>query len=429
MNILKGNVTRYDSGTVSYAQIFNWNTGHSIAIVRPDDLGNWEYSHYTDLYFGITYIGQDCQPVTHGPYTELGKWSPSMMFNTGYIEDIGAWYEPGDISTLYKDNKLLSKVNKDGDIVGAIACKADTTGVVFAADDFTSTYEEWGGQLQENGSLKVTGPQGGSYTFSSVIGDSYTIHVTLTSISFSARIGFVWDRATHTTTPGTYSYTFTATSSSTTVVIANASYTAWGGASSYCIVKACSILNNTRNQTLTQSTASLRPIYRDDGQNKPYIEFNTGQHLQCANTTFMNRDNYIMAVGVRVIKEGYMNILSSSSATSGSGVSIVYDPYTLDVMGIGNGNYLKSDTHLPIKTSCVITSLRNSAGTVLYVNNIQQPDTTEVNNTGTINGIYIGNSTNTGLFNFYGAFICNNENDINAINKHLAIISETTTAM
>lgn len=114
MSKLQGRAKRYDGTAIDYVLLFDWVTGNCLGKAVPNSSGVWTYNHYTDINIGITYVANGCEPITHGAYSLVGSWSPDAVFDGNKT---GVFYDPSDLSTLFKDDGGLVPVTTDGDIV------------------------------------------------------------------------------------------------------------------------------------------------------------------------------------------------------------------------------------------------------------------------------------------------------------------------
>lgn len=121
MSVITGNVKRFNNLNIDFLVIFSWRTGENIAVITPQSNGNWEFTFSTSLEVGITYIANGCNPITHGPYLLEGTWSPLLLFTP---TSTGVWYDPSDLTTLFKDDARKNPVTKSGDIVRVMLDKS-----------------------------------------------------------------------------------------------------------------------------------------------------------------------------------------------------------------------------------------------------------------------------------------------------------------
>jgi hypothetical protein len=99
---IAGNATVASGGPIDAVRVFEWPTGALAAIATPDESGDWTATIETTGDYGVTYIAEGHQPITHGPYfIETGSASlPTVIgeafgggFYAGDIEDGGQWYK------------------------------------------------------------------------------------------------------------------------------------------------------------------------------------------------------------------------------------------------------------------------------------------------------------------------------------------------
>lgn len=99
---ITGNATVASGGPIDAVRVFEWPTGALAAIATPDESGNWTATIETTGDYGVTYIAEGHQPITHGPYfIETGSAGlPTVIgeafgggFYAGDIEDGGQWYK------------------------------------------------------------------------------------------------------------------------------------------------------------------------------------------------------------------------------------------------------------------------------------------------------------------------------------------------
>jgi hypothetical protein len=64
---MSGNATDTSGNPVDTVRIFSWNNYKFVKAVTPDANGDWSVTLNPGEY-GITYMKEGCQPITHGPY-------------------------------------------------------------------------------------------------------------------------------------------------------------------------------------------------------------------------------------------------------------------------------------------------------------------------------------------------------------------------
>lgn len=65
---IQGKAKKFDGTPIDYVMFFDWFTGGCIGKAVPDLAGNWSFNYYRSLNYGITYIADGCEPLTHGKY-------------------------------------------------------------------------------------------------------------------------------------------------------------------------------------------------------------------------------------------------------------------------------------------------------------------------------------------------------------------------
>src|SRR5690554_4623014 len=109
-----GNATTAEGNPVDLVRIFQWPAGGLETVVTPDETGDWEVFLFWDGDYGVTYIADGCQPVTHGPYSVVDDFSPTKLFGDGVL---GYWYEAKP-EYLYQDAAGQTPVTASGQRVG-----------------------------------------------------------------------------------------------------------------------------------------------------------------------------------------------------------------------------------------------------------------------------------------------------------------------
>jgi len=99
---ITGNVTTASGAPADWVRVFVWPDQELVAIAKPDEEGNWAANIEVTGHYGLTYIAEGCQPITHGPYY-IEASAPALPtvigeafgggFYAGDIEDGGKWYK------------------------------------------------------------------------------------------------------------------------------------------------------------------------------------------------------------------------------------------------------------------------------------------------------------------------------------------------
>lgn len=159
MSVITGRAKKFDGSAIDYVSIFNWTDGKCIAQVIPDASGNWSYIYTRDIDIGLTYVADGCAPVTHGSYNFLSEWSPLSLFNPTAT---GVWYDPSDLSTLFKDDARKNQVTKNNDIVRVMLDKSGNNNHARCAPPFfpsAGQSKTTGMRYRTNGTLHWLEPQ------------------------------------------------------------------------------------------------------------------------------------------------------------------------------------------------------------------------------------------------------------------------------
>lgn len=124
---INGVAKKFDGTAIDYVHIFEWSLGQCIATITPNPTsGSWEFECFFDLVIGISYVANGCEPITHGPYViEIDNGvsvdDVSVIFRSG---ELGIWYDPSDLSTMFKDVAGNQPVTKSGDSVALLRDKS-----------------------------------------------------------------------------------------------------------------------------------------------------------------------------------------------------------------------------------------------------------------------------------------------------------------
>lgn len=66
-----GNATVVGGGPIDRVLLFEWGTGNLVQIIAPDSVGAWAATPPLPGQYGLTYIADGHQPITHGPYNAI----------------------------------------------------------------------------------------------------------------------------------------------------------------------------------------------------------------------------------------------------------------------------------------------------------------------------------------------------------------------
>lgn len=101
---ITGNATTASGAPADHVRVFTWPDQELVSTATPDPNGDWSATVEVTSDYGITYIAEGCQPITHGPYylevaggsgplpTVIGE-AAAGGFYAGDIEDGGQWYK------------------------------------------------------------------------------------------------------------------------------------------------------------------------------------------------------------------------------------------------------------------------------------------------------------------------------------------------
>src|SRR5690554_1820405 len=118
---ISGNATTQEGAPADLVRVFEWPAGALVGSATPDQNGDWIYNVLWDGEYGVTYIAQGCQPVTHGPYFVNGNFTPEALFLYG---ETGFLFDPSDKQALFQDASGTIPVENDGDPVGLMQDKS-----------------------------------------------------------------------------------------------------------------------------------------------------------------------------------------------------------------------------------------------------------------------------------------------------------------
>ena len=220
-------------------------------------------------------------------------WSPASLFASS---EVGAWYDPSDLTTMFQDSAGTTPVTADGQPVGLILDKSKglalgsehvvTPLVGTASGEWTidSNSVKRNGSSSGNAIVKVSAPSIGWYKIvfnvSDFSGDSFSLNYP------GGNIGAVSANGTVTR----YVYV---TSTSTTF-----SFIPWGGAVGEATITNISYRPIAGNHA-SQATAASRPLYKTDGTYH-WLQFDgVDDSLSTAAINFTSTDKMSTFSGLR----------------------------------------------------------------------------------------------------------------------------------
>lgn len=138
--VISGNATTADGQAVDFVRVFLWPDQQLVGAVSPDSSGDWSFNVVKSGNYGVTYMAEGCQPVTHGPYYIEVEWSPLAL--TPLL-----WLNGSDEDSLVVDeaNRIQQWIDSSGNDNHAAqqiesSRPAQTTLNGFVAPDFGDSY-------------------------------------------------------------------------------------------------------------------------------------------------------------------------------------------------------------------------------------------------------------------------------------------------
>lgn len=203
-------------------------------------------------------------------------WTPAELFKSG---EVGAWYDPSDLATLFQDAEGTAPVTAAGQPVGLILDKSK--GLVLGGSESVTGWQ--------NGGFSTFTPNGSSITLASaayagasatltgtrVSGRTYRVEVSVTAISGTIRIGIgdagnLLSNAAFVNTVGSKVFYF----QSAITTAAGLNFEASSGGSIAATVLSVQELPGNHAK---QATAALKPLYQSDA---PRLVFDGGDDVQ-----------------------------------------------------------------------------------------------------------------------------------------------------
>lgn len=331
-------------------------------------------------------------------------WSPSSLFANS---EVGVWYDPSDLSTMFQDSAGTVPVTADGQPVGLILDKSQ--GLVLGSEmitvtanrDFSSDTGFW---------VKGTGASisGGKANFSSASGWSLyrtsfgvsagnLYEVSLTISGYSA--GTI--KVACGSTPG-YSATFAANGTYTVRLgpIAGGDFgfvtSSFTGSIDDISVKAVS------GNHASQATAASRPLYKTDGTYH-WLQFDgVDDSLSTAAINFTSTDKMSQFYGVKrntntygFVVEGGSNALSTQGSIgfAGGGWASAGAKYGAAMAGTSQSFSYDTDASY----SAPITNVVSVQNDIALTNNYDELNL-RINGAANSSGTYSSNPNVTGTF-------------------------------
>lgn len=116
MGTLSGIATKSDGTPAELVRVFAWPNGADVIQSIPDASGNWSAT-VTDetLQYGITYIANGFEPITHGPYSVTSTpvttipWTPDNITTS-------LWLDADDSTTITIETGVSEWRDKSGNL-------------------------------------------------------------------------------------------------------------------------------------------------------------------------------------------------------------------------------------------------------------------------------------------------------------------------
>lgn len=255
--------------------------------------------------------------------------SPASLFANG---EVGVWYDPSDLTTLFQDSAGTTPVTAAGQQVGLVLDKSQgaTLGPELVTNgNFSSGTTGWTGVNATisvvSGALRITCISGTPYAYTAIttqVGKTYLLNVTLVA---DAMLGnsFVYAGTTVGSgnianrnigsTVGKYVVVFTATTTTT--------YISLSGTSSALATQtfdwdniSCKL---TTGNPATQTVDTQRPIYQVDETGRPYLLFDGVDDWLITPTITPATDKVQVFAGVRKLSDAAVGNLLELSTNTG----------------------------------------------------------------------------------------------------------------
>lgn len=347
-------------------------------------------------------------------------WTPAELFASG---EVGVWYDPSDLTTMFQDSAGTTPVTATGQPVGLILDKskglvlgselitngtfdADTTGWIVTS---TALIDAVAGVARVTVGTPIDALEDriATYTLSGLtVGVSYKAQATLYAGTSSARLSVTSVRAGGDTT-GVYVDNSTPTPTDKQIIFTATATTMY--VRLICIEGAAGLtayfdnisVKELSGKHASQATAASRPIYRDVGGYQ-YLEFDgVDDSLATAAIDFSATDKMSIFTGVyHNSTTNYRIILELGAFYTDDYVVSLWARFATEewLSSIGNsGDSIKIFNPRTVPSTSVLTALYdNSLDSVAGYSLIENTDITGVTKQGVPPGI--GNFLNTPLY-------------------------------
>ena len=348
--------------------------------------------------------------ASKGLMKQKGRHYPYSVSSLFANNEIGVWYDPSDLTTLFQNSAGTTPVTAVDQPVGLILDKSK--GLVLGAELVTN-----GGFDTDTAWTKVAGVtiSGGVCNFAAVtsqtaayqnssIAASKSYRITMVVIVTSGTVGPLINGApnvlgTTATVSGTYSWTLASGAANGNISINTSVFT--GSVSSISV-------RELPGNHATQATAASRPILKQDANGKYYLLFDgVDDSLSTASIDFTSTDKMSVFAGVRKLSDAAAGTVAelSLSSNSNNGTFAMFAPGsvapTLDFRSKGTSSVLVSATPFASPITVISTGTGDISGavTTIRVNGTQAATSAASPGTGNYGNypLYIGGRAGTSL--------------------------------
>ena len=348
-------------------------------------------------------------------------FSVRQLFSAG---EVGVWYDPSDLTTMFQDSAGTTPVTAVEQPVGLILDKSKGLGLgaelVTNGSEFSTT-TGWT-QADANsvftavsGRLRLTSPNAavalGYQVLTTVIGKTYNVSVTAYAGTGTCRVlvgitggnGSLFSETASSVASRQVNIFFTATTATSYLQFTQSTATA----GLYTEFDNISVRELPGNHA-TQATSTKRPVLKIDGNGKYYLKFGgVDDALATASIDFTATDKMTVVAGVRKLSDattGAICELSSAWATNAGSFALFASPSSAAAYGHRSNGTLNSASDsitfsAPITNVITQTSAISGDSLVGRVNGTQT--TTSASDQGTGNygnyPLYIGSRGGTSL--------------------------------
>ena len=261
--------------------------------------------------------------------------SPASLFANG---EVGAWYDPSQINTLFQDSIGTTPVTAAGQPVGLMLDKSQ--GLVLGSELVVNgtfvTDSNWalnaspGGTYSISGGIltvtRTVGFTAVAQAINFVAGKTYKISAQARLVSGSGQAAFIIRTGNDTFSPTRASAFFSPPSGSFatyswyyTSAITETAFLQIGVGTAVGVIDFDNVtLKSVAGNHATQSTSTQRPIYQVDSTSHPYLSFDGIDDGMVTGTITPGIDKVQVFSGVRKLSDAAQGIVVEMSATIAS---------------------------------------------------------------------------------------------------------------